>query len=384
MPVVQWHGDSILQTHASVVAQVMVRDPLQVVRWQLPSQWQQVPAQVASDERDSVSSTILMATGPPQTSSDPTEGSTKSWSRVRLVSRSPIVSGDTWLQLRVEPFSNESDRSIQALARIGITVRPGSSAPIRLKVEDGWNVQSVTATNSGRVIDGPVGGRSNRSIVFWPVADDVVDSQVVLEVVGTRRIASTQSRVTIPESWFLRPESVRNSLLVAVIPPAEMSWSGETALKGNLLGRDSLSDQQLIFFGGAIDDTLLMRPESNACPSLSLRRPSVSVDVDTSIDFQRSGDDVVETLSISSGSPNQLVRQLSVATGQDANRPEYRWRLLSDDKAALPIILPTTDVQRDDQGRYTIELGEGGLRQRLVGTRRYPLDGVGKSRCHRY
>ena len=140
----------------------------------------------------------------------------------------------------------------------------------------------------------------------------VIGRSLVIETRGTRDLQMVRNRTDVPSTVFLQIDGVHSETLTAVVPPPELNWAGDTALRGQRLGPETLSDDQIVFFDAITEESLLFRPDANATPSLSLQRPGVSFDVSTSLRFDRFGDEVVETLSVSTQSASQLLRTIQV------------------------------------------------------------------------
>jgi len=386
LPIPVWVGDAVV--HAAVVDEAIfsVRDPLQVINWELPEGWQQSAPQTLESGM-----TTLTAQGPaithefvfdPPKSNAATDGS---WSRVQFVDRSVYTESETSLRLNVV------DRRLRAKARIAVKLDSDRIKPVRLLVQQGWICESITLVNSGRVIENPKVQR--RVIVVWPETDDIRDSSIVLEAAGSSVLQDLNSRdntntrkarnrrntnnqdirataTRVPASWFLRPTEVRGQMIAAVMPPKDLNWSGEVALQRDSVDQDSLTEEQREFFSGLSPETLWFSPDEQRTPELWLLNPSVTFNATTSFDVRRVEDEVVETLQIEIESDGQSLKKLQIQTGNRESIGPYLWSI-SDSGDASTIGLPTSDVSEVD-GTYSIDISDRNLRGRkLIATRRY-------------
>ena len=372
-PTTRWIDQNVIDAQSTSRTQVTVRKPLKVVGWELPPNWTQKPEQTILGPNSPDQESILLQSEGPALShcaDDLTDDVIRNqpWSRMRLVKDSSITSSAHLLQLKVD-----NDQTIAAKSRLELVIDQNRASPIPLKIEPSWNLQSVTLVHSGRVIESPSIDRT-RTLRIWPEPGDVIGRSLVIETRGTRDLQMVRNRTDVPSTVFLQIDGVHSETLTAVVPPPELNWAGDTALRGQRLGPESLSDDQIVFFDAITEESLLFRPDANATPSLSLRRPGVSFDVSTSLRFDRFGDEVLETLSVSTQSASQLLRTIEVDSGPALSRPEYRWSLRSDDES-LPINLPSTAIDLNARGQYEVNIGESSMRnRRLVGSRRYKID----------
>lgn len=374
LPMPVWDGDAVI--HAAVVddAVVSVRDPLRVIAWELPDDWQQSGPQMVDD-----GVTTLSAQGPafaPRFGVGQAKRNTSaggSWSRVQVVDRSVFPASETALRLNV------ADSRLLAKARIAIKLDSDRIEPVRLLVEEDWTCESITLLSSGRVIESPkVNGRV---IVVWPETDDISNSSIVLEAEGifvlerelpeNNKDAGIRATATrVPASWFLRPSGVRGQMIAAVMPPKNLNWSGEVAMQRDSVDQASLTEEQRQFFSGLSPETLWFRPVAGRTPELLLLDPSVAFNATTLFDVRRVGDEVVETLQIEIESDGQSLKNLQVRTGSLEGRGPYLWSI-SDSGDASTIGLPASDVSATAE-TYSIDVSDRNLRgKKLIATRRY-------------
>ena len=405
LPMPVWVGDAV--TYAAVVdeAVISVREPLQVLNWTLPKDWQW------ENQNTKSGVTTVMAKGPAigsdfenDSSKTPAKLFSRSrWSRIQLVNRAVFPQSETALQLNV------IDGKLRAKARIEIKVDSDRLEPVKMFVQYGWVCESITLQHSGRVIENP--RIRAGTVVFWPENNDISDATILLEAEGSadliqennarRGIANNASSALnrekntnpninrpsnrakagngkpdtnramatrVPASWFLRAKQARGNLIAAVTPPKDLNWSGEVALQRRLFDVASLSEQQQMFFSGLSPETLWFQPASGRTPELLLLKPSVSFNAATSFDVRRIGDEVFETLEIELESDGLFRERLQVQTGSLEGRGEFLWSI-SDSGDSSTIGLPASDVS-EIAGAYSIDLSERNLRGRKLIARR--------------
>ena len=405
LPMPIWIGDAVV--HATVVdeAVMSVREPLRILNWNLPENWQWV-------SQDSQADITTITVRGPAITSEFDSGAAKSrknlvaksrWSRVQLANRAIFTQSAAALQFNV------IDGRLQAKARIEIKIDSDRVEPVRLLVQDGWLCESLTLQHSGRVIENP--RIRAGEIVFWPETQDVKSATILVEAEGStdliqesnvrRRTANNSNRnlnaekknnstgnlagnlgktgnrnpdtnramaTRVPASWFLRSKQARGNVIAAVTPPKDLNWSGEVALQRGAFDPDSLTQEQRAFFSGLSSETLWFEPASGRTPELLLLKPSVSFNAATSFDVRRLGDEVFETLEIEIQSDGLFRERLQVQTGSLEGRGEFLWSI-SDISDGSTIGLPASDVS-EIAGAYSIDLSERNLRGRKLIARR--------------
>ncbi len=405
LPMPIWVGETV--THATVVdeAVLSVREPLRILNWKLPENWQWVSQGIEADI------TTVTARGPAITS-EFDSGVVKSkknlfaksrWSRVQLANQAIFTQSESALQFNV------IDGRLLAKARIEIKVDSDRVEPVRLLVQDGWLCESLTLQHSGRVIENP--RIRDGEIVFWPENQDIKNATILVEAEGStdliqgsnvrRRTPNNANRnlnsekknnttggvvgsdgkngnrnpdtnramaTRVPASWFLRSKQARGKVIAAVTPPKDLNWSGEVALQRGSFDPESLTQEQQAFFSGLSSETLWFEPTSGRTPELLLLKPSVSFNAATSFDVRRLGDEVFETLEIEIQSDGLFRERLQVQTGSLEGRGEFLWSI-SDSGDGSTIGLPASDVS-EIAGAYSIDLSERNLRGRKLIARR--------------
>lgn len=405
LPVPVWIGDTA--SYATVVDEALlsVRDPLRVLDWKMPENWQWV-------SQTSESGVATVTVRGPALSSEFDPEKTKSrknllaqshWSRVRVANRAIFTRTDAALQFNVV------DGRLRAKARIEIKIDSDRVEPVRLLVQNGWLCESLTLGHSGRVIENP--RIRAGEIVFWPEDPDISASTILVEAEGStdliqesnvrRRAVNNSSSISsadrnkksgsafardeeklgnrnpdtnramatrVPASWFLRSKQAQGTVVAAVTPPKDLNWSGEVALQRGSFDPQSLTDEQKSFFSGLSSETLWFEPASGRIPELLLLKPSVSFNAVTSFDVRRLGDESVETLEIEIQSDGLFRERLQVQTGNLEGRGEFLWSI-KDIADGSTIGLPPSDVS-EIAGAYSIDLSERNLRGRKLIARR--------------
>ncbi|WP_186776081.1 hypothetical protein [Rubripirellula reticaptiva] len=447
LPIASWvdesagesNGSSIIYGSAMDEVQIAVAPPLEIVDWELPPMWVQGKPRSIDGIR------IRDASGPPlrslvpvgaqaangpaiksqsTTSPLPDADQVSPWSKVRFAQRPRVGGTNTWLRTEV------SKGTVTAKARISILVDADRLEPIRLRIQDGFNIDSLVFANSDRVIESPNSRSATDTIVLWPewedtqasrLADAVEDSgsnpldrsvdngeagladadnasqpgagapridvvnsmarsrEIVIDITGTRVIPATGPIVVVPHCWFARVDSVHSQLFASIVPPPELNWSGEAALKRDRIRETDLSSDQLAFLSGGDRPTLYFAPELGRTPEVLLETPNVTFNVSTVLRIAREGDELAEQLVIDIESAGQRLTELQVQTGPPDSRPTYQWSLSGDD-GVQSTSLPASDVSIDtsesdaggEGGTYTIDVSDLNLRGRsLIARRRY-------------
>ena len=370
LPMPVWMGDGVV--HASPVdnVQLDVFDPLRVMSWELPSDWKQAQEEAVENEL-----TVLSAVGPPiavPAESDDDSTSSRNWSRVRLVHRPLLNSSTTALQLDV------AGESLNATARITVNIDPGRAEPLRMALEPGWSLDSVSYVHSGRVIEHSTVRENARGFVLWPEAEDADGSEIVIEAQGTKILSGYSGGLVIPPTWFLRTLDARGDFLAAIVPPENLNWSGDAALQIGRLESSQLTDSDREAFSGIDSNALWFRPRSGRTPEVTLETPSVSFNSATVLQIQRDPDagQVTEQLVVEIDSPAQNLGELSIQTGPAVGRPPLQWSI-SGGKDSPSTSVPSSDVvigEGENEGIYTLDISDKNFRGRqLVARRRYAI-----------
>ncbi|MDG2221027.1 MAG: hypothetical protein P8L85_06590 [Rubripirellula sp.] len=372
LPMPIWVGKQVIYASATDNVELSVSDPIQVVDWELPEDWQE-PTQTSTADAP----TYFRASGPPIAISRATEAdetsittSQPTWSRIRLNQRPAIAQADTLLRIE------ESNESLTAVARIALTVDTNRIEPLRLLIQPAWSVDSVTFGHSGRLIETGGLSDSTRSIDLWPESEDLDGDQLLIEVTGNRSIRTT-TNAAFPSTWFARINGIRGGLIAALLQPTEFSWSGQSTLE-RLAGQpQDLDESQIQFFSGTDTQTLWFRPTIGRTPRVELQTPTVAFNTSTLFQVFRDGNDLVETVLIEVQSQSQSLKQLTIDTGPAAGRPPLRWSISGINESPTTSIAPS-DIEignADRDGSYLIDVSDKVLRGRqLIGRRRYPIE----------
>lgn len=371
LPMPIWVGEQVIYASATDNLELTVSDPIQIVDWELPEDWQEA-AQTNTGE----AATYFRASGPPIAISDANDNgesrattSQPTWSRIRFNERPAVAQADTLLRIE------EINESLTAAARIALTVDTSRIEPLRLMIQPAWSVDSVTFGHSGRLIE--TGGLtdSTRLIDLWPESEDIDGNQLIIEVTGNRSIRTT-ANAAIPSTWFARINGIRGGLIAALLQPTEFSWSGQSTLERLSGPPQELDEDQIEFFAGTDVQTLWFRPTIGRIPKVELQTPTVAFNTSSLFQVFRDGNDIVETLLVEVESQSQSLKQLTIDTGPAAGRPLMRWSISGINESPTTSIAPS-DIEvgsADRDGSYLIDVSDKVLRgRRLIGRRRYPI-----------
>ncbi|GAA5508539.1 hypothetical protein [Novipirellula caenicola] len=370
-------------------------NPLRVIQWQLPDGWT-----MSTETPDDEENLQISASGPPftldesvikhfassgesaaVTSDDRDDAESSSpeladglpaWSKVRIAKASPLRDSSTVMNLSL------ADGLITATTRMRVRMDPQRVEPIRIELQRGWSLQSITLVGSGRVIETPAINAATSQFTIWPEASDVFDSELQIQATGQSRIIQADPQIIVPRSWFLRFVDVQGEFIAAVTPPANLDWSSQMSLLSQRIKRSDIDQPFRDFIEPANKNAMYLRCPTGRTPTLVLQPPSVAFDVSTAMAIRLIGDEVLEDLVIEMSTTNPSPQTITVQTGPNHDRPALSWSLRQSDGGSA-ISLPASNVlleRPDSDGVYTIDVSQWNLRgKRLVGRRRYPLAG---------
>lgn len=372
LPMPRWMGEQVVHASAVDDIQLAVLEPLKVMSWELPSDWTSRQLQPLEEDE-----TLYTASGPPIPLSaigdgDPGTNTVRNWSRVRLIHQPSLESGQTALDLKVV------GGALQASARVAVKVDPSRIEPLRMRVEPGWSLESLSFAGSGRIIEHAKVKAGSREFTLWPEAEDVSESEIVIEAKGSKILSSTSGGLVISPTWFLRALGVRSSFVAAITPPADLNWSGDAALQDGRVEISDLTASERAVFSGLEQDALCFRTELGRTPRVVLETPSVAFSAATlfKIQRERGQSEVTEELHVEIESIGQSLRELSIQTGPSAGRPPFQW-YISGSQNSPSTTVPSSDVivgEGDTDGTYTIDVSDKNFRQQqLIARRRYPV-----------
>ncbi len=378
LPMPRWLGNVRVASTVDQV-QLVIPDGLQIERWDLPSDWTLQNPQSIDD-----GSVMHAANGPypfqrqgadsEQADSNRTLARNNSrvrWSRVRIARPPTVSSAETALRLVV------TDDSLMARARMTVNTSPDNLEPFRVRVESDWNVDSLTFVNSGRVVERPRIGSTERIISVWPEPEDLAGGGMAVDIQGSRQIDTETSQLTIPSTWFAAPQNVPHQLIAAIVRPQNLNWSSNALVHPEQIDDSEIPEFAKDFFGDLTRDALVFRPQFGRAPIVGLQMPVASYETTTRFMVLRDRSDLIEQLEVDIESTGQPIQQIVVQTGSSQNRPEYQWSL-ADLEQSHRIRLPKSAVtigSGSQDGIYTINLGDQSLRgQRLIGRRSFRFE----------
>ena len=220
-----------------------------------------------------------------------------------------------WMRLAQEPPLWDADHqvrflldesTVEARGRIEVAMPEGHTSPIVLEVQGGFLIESMTVQSSQRSVPPPAIRPKVSEVLIWPTADEVVDDRVTLLLegrAGRRAVAVNDpdgrpSRNEVGSLWFARVKDCPGRLTAAIIPPAAMSWTADTAIHPHRLDFADLSEQQRRFFAPLPGDAILFADALQATPHVSLETPDVSLAVSTRTVLKSDGDQVTQMVSV--------------------------------------------------------------------------------------
>jgi len=359
--------------HASTTDHVhlIVPSSMQLAQWELPDDWRRQPAQALDDTH-----TMHSAVGPPpalQKISD-TEarenagGGRPIWSRVRLTDRPRINVARTDLRI------TGNDQTLAAAARMTVRADPALLAPLRIEVQEGWSIESVSMVSEGREIENPRLSSTSRILQIWPESGGLDENGFVLEIRGTRQVDANAATRRIPATWFVAPRNLANELTASITPPLELNWTSGALIQSNRIDAAQLDDAADQFLEPTRDETLLFRPPFGRTPSLTLNAPLASFDAHTKLFFQRDGEQWIEQLEIEIESSGKRLEEVEIQTGPSHGRPPFRWFIASgaSEGEGVSFLSALAIDSGSDEASYNIRLDDQSPRTcRLIARRSY-------------
>jgi len=277
---------------------------LYATHWQLPEQWQLTPpplgASQSSDSpatwnavgpplsRESIPAESLL--DPPTDSKQPrwsTDSVTSSWS-IELAESQPLLYANHQSRFLLE------DNAIQARSTIQMTMTPDRLAPIQLEIQDGFSFDSITVGETRRTLTINAPNRRGRRITVWPSPDEIEElptGEGTLEIRATGQSRRDPNNPRVNELWMIRVLGCPGQMTAAVIPPADMGWTAETAITPSRIEFSELTAQQRRYFAPLPGDAIVLSHSIRQTPSLALETPDSTIvgSCQTSLTVVRSG-----------------------------------------------------------------------------------------------
>ncbi|KLU03594.1 c-type cytochrome [Rhodopirellula islandica] len=273
--------------------------------WQLPDDWQLLPPpKEAASSSDSTS--IWNAIGPPvsrapwdpkllsETTDDtgnpdaaPVPSLANSWG-LQLAQSEPLLYADHQARFLLE------DNAIQARCSIQLTMASDRLAPIQLEIQDGFSFDSITVGETRRTLTINAPNRRGRRITVWPSPDEIQtrsSGEGTLEIRATGQTRRDPNNPRVNALWMIRVIHCPGQMTAAVIPPADMGWTAETAITPSRIEFSELSTEQRRFFAPLPGDAIVLSQSIRQTPSLTLETPDSTIvgSCQTSLTMVRNG-----------------------------------------------------------------------------------------------
>ncbi|WDQ18615.1 PVC-type heme-binding CxxCH protein [Rhodopirellula sp. P2] len=273
--------------------------------WQLPDDWQLLPPpkEAASS---SESTSIWNAIGPPvsrapwearllkEATGDaekpdalPVPSLANSWG-IQLAQSEPLLYADHQTRFLLE------DNAIQARCTIQLTMASDRLAPIQLEIQDGFSFDSITVGETRRTLTINAPNRRGRRITVWPSPDEIQtrsSGEGTLEIRATGQTRRDPNNPRVNALWMIRVINCPGQMTAAVIPPADMGWTAETAITPSRIEFSELSTEQRRFFAPLPGDAIVLSQSIRQTPSLTLETPDSTIvgSCQTSLTMVRNG-----------------------------------------------------------------------------------------------
>lgn len=288
---------------------------------------------------------------------------------------SSVRSGDLKrmrIMLSERPAEGASEISLQllvglsgvdAIARFNTEVDQERLGPLKLVVEDGWEIQSLRFSKTNREI--PFSKNSfGKFIELWPDAAEVENGKLHLVVQGQRIFSTNTPHVNLPRSWFVRSEAKgRSKVLVAVTPTSDLAWGRNTSLIQSRLASAPETKGIVDLFPNVNARTLWFSPLDGCAPPLTFVRPSIDFSADTKLLLGYQDGQILEEVIVEVTSQSQMIEKLAVDFLGGTSGPSFQWWLQPNDG---------TDSFRLN---HVIEENGSGKENYLLDLNNYSLDG---------
>ncbi|TWT49221.1 hypothetical protein Pla22_44130 [Rubripirellula amarantea] len=428
LPMPQWDQGKVVNASVLDEVRLMIARPLSLIEWAMPPGWTQVTQAVsgrfethsASGPSYVLDPEALERAALPAVKQDDSEFTRKeplrrgrraaknpyAWSRLQLAEEPVFRSSATWLRFEAR------DTSLNGIARVEIQVDPERITPVQMKVQPGWDLQSISLPTSGRTIELPSVNEAVRGFWVWPEFADLIQREVdaggdkpespdepitvpdadaiqplnpnptvrekkwflIVELSASRGVNMKGSSIDLPSLWLARIDAVSNPVVAAIQPPSDMNWSGEAILDRSRVNKSTLSERESAFFGGLNRNTLFFRPNDRQTPAVRLATPSVDYGAALATRLEYRNGEFYEELTLKVTTSGRSLERLLVRTGSSRSLPEYQWSITNED-GEPSTSLPTSQVEvttEDDADTYRINVLDLDLRTAsLIARRRY-------------
>ena len=448
LPIPYWIGTKVI--NASVQADVLlaITQPMSLIAWELPSAWQENsvsrregielhqavgPLQSASDPSHLLSSenevpsseNVLFADKKEVSDSETTiddsqeglaYGHPSLWSQIQVAENATYQACDLWLKLEA------TETILKAKAILDLSVHSRQVEPVRLHIQEGWDLERLSFANSGRSIDlvsllRAAGGKQDgtkRSLIIWPSVSDLrlikeeapvhqeapekIDQADVpdpaeenqddgssedsaskrwslpIEITASRSIESKREVITLPSTWLARVDTDDDTLTVSITPPEGMKWSNRSGFSLATIKPSDLSTEQQRFFEETGRSTRMFRPRDGVIGPIQMDPPDIAFSADLRFDLARESADWIETIRVQLRSTQPNLGELRILIGPNSDRGEYQWSIAKEG-GAMSHTISTADISHEaleSEGMDVLNVSRVDLRNAtLIGSRRF-------------
>ncbi|MFG0263822.1 MAG: PVC-type heme-binding CxxCH protein [Rhodopirellula sp. JB055] len=323
-------------------------------RWQLPDDWQLLPP--TKDANSSSSPTATWnAIGPPPSrapldakrlSSSLTEADsqaarewppsslTSSW-EVDLAQSESLLYADHQTRFLLQ------DNAIQARCTIHLTMAADRLAPIQLEIQNGFSFDSITVGETRRTLTINAPNRRGRKITVWPSPDEVQTrpgGEGTLEIRATGQTRRDPNNPRVNALWMIRVVNCPGQMTAAVIPPADMGWTAETAITPSRIEFSELSAEQRRFFAPLPGDAIVLGQSIRQTPSLTLETPDSTIIGSCQTNLSMVRDDIQQRVEVQvEGLPqtSRFVKVRLAARSEQSSPENMTWQTRLSPSSAL-------------------------------------------------
>ena len=361
LPLVTLEGS--LNASINEEVQLSFMNPLRASVYEWPRFWDASGEQLLDDGLITV-----RATGPLRTIGSFSREIIKQESEGRTIATTSVPSSDSKrmrIMLSERPAEGASEVSLQllvgltgvdAIARLTTEVDQERLGPLKLLVEDGWEIQSLRFSKTNREIPF-LQNRYGKVIELWPDAAEVEDGKLRLVVQGQRIFSSNAPYVNLPRSWFVRSEAQgRSKVLVAVTPTSDLAWGRNTSLVQSRLASAPEAKGVLDLFTNVNARTLWFSPLDGCAPPLNLIRPSIDFSADTKLLIGYQDGQIAEEVIIEVTSQSQTIEKLAVDFLGGTSDPSFQWWLQPNDGSDSFRLNHVIEENRSGKENYLLDL----------------------------
>lgn len=329
---------------------------LHATSWQLPEQWQLTPPSLDASQspespatwnavgpppsRESLTADSLL--DPPVTPAQPRSSPASvasSWG-IELAESQPLLYANHQSRFLLE------DNAIQARSTIQMTMSPDRLAPIQLEIQDGFSFDSITVGETRRTLTINAPNRRGRRITVWPSPDEIEElptGEGTLEIRATGQSRRDPNNPRVNELWMIRVLGCPGQMTAAVIPPADMGWTAETAITPSRIEFSELTAQQRRYFAPLPGDAIVLSHSIRQTPSLALETPDSTIvgSCQTSLTVARSGKErtgIEQQVQVQvEGLPqtSRFVKVRLAARSEQASPQDMKWQTRLSSSAAV-------------------------------------------------